>query len=148
MWNISKTIESGKYVFAVVKEHPNCLKHGRVLFHRVVMENFLGRLLTKDEVVHHIDGDTHNNALNNLQLMDRIEHIELHVRSRGKTKVEFCCPICRKTFYRYKRSSLDQNPKGHVFFCSKSCGSKFQFSKDKDSIDTSRNIIRIYKDKI
>ena len=45
--------------------------------HRVV-EKMLGRSLTKDEVVHHIDGNRHNNSPENLKVMSRIEHIKLH----------------------------------------------------------------------
>ena len=36
--------------------------------HRFVMEQHLGRKLTADETVHHVDGDRANNALDNLEL--------------------------------------------------------------------------------
>jgi len=36
--------------------------------HRLVMEKHLGRILTKKEVVHHIDGNKSNNELDNLML--------------------------------------------------------------------------------
>ena len=39
-----------------------------VFEHRFVMEQHLGRKLTSDETVHHIDGDRGNNALSNLEL--------------------------------------------------------------------------------
>lgn len=41
-------------------------KDGRRHEHRVVAERVLGRPLMVDEVVHHIDGDKHNNAPENL----------------------------------------------------------------------------------
>ena len=31
-------------------------KYGYVLYHRILMENHLGRILNQNEVVHHIDG--------------------------------------------------------------------------------------------
>ena len=37
--------------------------------HRLVMEEHIGRELTKEEVVHHIDGDKSNNKLDNLMLL-------------------------------------------------------------------------------
>lgn len=46
--------------------------------HRVVMEKHLGRALIKGEIVHHLDGDKHNNSIENLQLMTQSEHIALH----------------------------------------------------------------------
>lgn len=45
--------------------------------HRLVMEKFLGRKLTFDEVVHHKDGNGLNNDLSNLELMSRKEHSRL-----------------------------------------------------------------------
>ena len=46
--------------------------------HRYLMEQHLGRKLTADEVVHHIDGDRTNNNLSNLVVMQRGEHSALH----------------------------------------------------------------------
>lgn len=46
--------------------------------HRRVMEKHIGRLLEKNEVVHHIDGDRLNNDVDNLCLMTMSEHTALH----------------------------------------------------------------------
>lgn len=48
--------------------------------HRVVAEQKVGRPLRSDEIVHHIDGDIHNNHPDNLQIVTRSEHIEIHRR--------------------------------------------------------------------
>lgn len=50
--------------------------------HRYVMENIIGRKLTKKEVVHHIDGNGFNNNKENLILMTKIEHHKLHYKTR------------------------------------------------------------------
>ncbi len=42
--------------------------------HRVVVEEFLGRKLTKEETVHHIDGDKLNNKIENLHILNNAEH--------------------------------------------------------------------------
>lgn len=44
----------------------------------IVMEQHIGRKLLKNEVVHHINGDKLDNRLENLQLLTRCEHINLH----------------------------------------------------------------------
>ena len=51
---------------------------GYIYEHRYVMELHIGRVLRKDEVVHHIDFNRSNNDLPNLRLMSRVEHSKLH----------------------------------------------------------------------
>jgi len=63
MWDIEKTIKKGDYNYALVKDHPNATKNGYVLEHRIVMENHIGRLLTKDEIVHHINENKKDNRI-------------------------------------------------------------------------------------
>lgn len=50
--------------------------------HRDIVEQALGRLLSKDEVVHHIDGNKLNNDLSNLQVLSPSEHARLHALQR------------------------------------------------------------------
>ena len=49
--------------------------------HRHIMEEHLGRELSRNEVVHHIDGNAFNNDLSNLMLLTRAEHAELHEKA-------------------------------------------------------------------
>jgi hypothetical protein len=47
--------------------------------HRIVAEQHLGRPLTEDEVVHHIDGDKHNNDPSNLAVLpNQSYHNQVH----------------------------------------------------------------------
>lgn len=72
MFTILKEIKKGDYIYALVPDHPNATKNGYVLMHRVIMENHLGRLLGKDEVVHHKDHNKFNNSVDNLEVMDKM----------------------------------------------------------------------------
>jgi hypothetical protein len=44
----------------------------------LIAETFLGRLLYKDECVHHVDGDSLNNSLCNLCVVTKVEHGQCH----------------------------------------------------------------------
>ena len=60
--------------------HPAATQHGYVMEHRLVMEEVLGRILTKDEVVHHKNENKLDNRPDNLAIMTRSEHMKLHRR--------------------------------------------------------------------
>ena len=48
------------------------------LLHRKIMEDYLGRKLNSNEIVHHIDGNKLNNDISNLQVVTRSEHLKIH----------------------------------------------------------------------
>ena len=56
----------------------------RVLEHRQVMEQHLGRRLNRHEVVHHINGNNADNRLKNLELTTFSEDIRQHNLARRK----------------------------------------------------------------
>ena len=102
MWNIKKIVKKGDYLYAVVPEHPRATKNGYVLEHRIVIENKLGRILESSEIVHHIDGNKHNNNVDNLEVMTASEHAYHHVKKGRKMKT-VCCGYCGKEFTRESR---------------------------------------------
>ena len=58
----------------------------KIKFHRYMMEQYLGRKLNIFEAVHHIDGDIHNNNIENLELMSVEEHSSNHRNARKNKK--------------------------------------------------------------
>ncbi len=83
MWKGGRTKSRG-YVYIFSPNHPNKNNRDYVFEHRLVMEKYLGRYLTKEEVVHHINGIRDDNKIKNLQLMTNSEHIKLHQKDKNK----------------------------------------------------------------
>jgi hypothetical protein len=78
---------SDGYKCFYLPEHPNSNIKGLYAEHRLVMEKHIGRLLTKKEVVHHIDGDVSNNSIDNLMLFTTSsEHLSYHKEQRQLAK--------------------------------------------------------------
>jgi hypothetical protein len=93
---------------------------GRKIFsYRYDLEVALGRILSPDEKVHHIDGDPTNNELDNLQVVSQSAHIGLHQPHTGVWK---SCPNCGKNFYA-------KPCKSHVKTCSTWCGAQVRWGR-------------------
>ena len=152
-WNIRKVISKGDYVYALVPEHPNATKSGYVLMHRIIMENHLGRLLNANEVVHHKDHNKKNNSIENLEVLNSLEHVKLHASEKRKSYVTLICPECGKTFVRAKNQTHLVKTKCtfNCTFCSRGCMGKFSrkvqlsglTSAMEDAI--SRNVVEVFQ---
>jgi hypothetical protein len=108
-----KVFYVGNYACIYLPEHPRAtMGNGTVVYlHRIIMEQHLGRYLTKDENIHHIDEDPHNNNIDNLCIVSNSEHAKIHYSSSGinnsnthSIRQEIECPTCHKMFTpRHKR---------------------------------------------
>jgi len=96
-----------------------------ISFPKAIMEVRLKRVLNSDETVDHIDKNTSNNSVENLQILSRKEHSALDAK-RVKD-IEVKCFMCGKVFIATK-NQLRKRASG--FFCSKQCsglyGAKMQ----------------------
>lgn len=79
----------GKYVYILQPEHPFADKHGYVAEHRLVAERYLRRYLTKQERIHHINQNRHDNRPSNLYLFQSTgEHLRYHFSKNSKPITE------------------------------------------------------------
>lgn len=61
-------------------------KQKNIKQHRWVMEQHLGRKLSKDEDVHHINGVKTDNRIENLQILSHSDHSKLHTKTQIRRK--------------------------------------------------------------
>lgn len=101
---------SGVIVRTVHTAYRRMMVNGRRIFeHRIVMETALGRRLTRDELVHHKNGNGLDNRLENLELMTKRGH-GLHHGGPGhqplNTLSHKFCPSCKTLF---KKAAFARN---------------------------------------
>lgn len=85
-WNPGKVTDAG-YIPVHLPRHPYATKKGRILEHRLIMENHLGRFLEKWEKIHHRNGIKTDNRIENLEIVT-------HARPNGWV----ICPNCNCKF--------------------------------------------------
>lgn len=71
---ISSSGRVEKFLFVEKDDPLHCMTDGEGRYareHRIVMARHLGRPLTREETIHHINGDTLDNRLENLQLRSK-----------------------------------------------------------------------------
>ena len=146
-WKGGQRIDRNGYISLKNPEHPNATKDGYVREHTLIMSNFIGRPIKPDETVHHINGITNDNRLENLIIMKRKSHTSLHHKGlikpnsinnlkpmtkdiakkwkgvrRSQPKI---CECCNKQFYRRGK------PKSKHTYCSYKCSNKINNNINK-----------------
>lgn len=95
-----------------------------ISYPKYIMQQYLGRSLTDDETVDHIDGNVLNNDISNFQILSRAENA---LKSAKWAKyLKLTCKYCGKQFERreviHKRNLSVRKIDGP--FCSKQCVGK------------------------
>jgi hypothetical protein len=96
----------------------NIMINGRVMHRsRWVMEQALGRRLRSDEHVHHKNHNTHDDRLENLEVLQASKHMSLHKRVQKGPKI---CPVCKAEFEPNIHHRIRQKT------CSENCANKLK----------------------
>ena len=81
-WRGGRYIDLDGYVLIFKPDHPNARKTGYVLEHRLVMEQQLGRLLERQEVVHHKRGRADNDPEDLELFSSNGEHLKVELAEK------------------------------------------------------------------
>lgn len=108
---------SGDRKRVAVFGHPLIRDGTKIYYYRYLMTNKLGRLLSRQEVVHHKNENHHDNSIGNLELKSNSAHARMHSRRFWKNcppekRAEFGkkisaakkgkpCPWARETIRKY-----------------------------------------------
>ena len=74
------------YIAIYYPSYPRSNNDGYIMEHVYLMEQYIGRGLKDDEVVHHKNRIKSDNRIENLQLMTFKEHARLHMKMRWEEK--------------------------------------------------------------
>jgi len=96
--------------------------------HRYLIEQKIGRPLRNDEIIHHINGDSRDNRLENLEITNYKKHSNHHNRLKRET---FKCDWCKKDFLMRKKEYLWKKKRQKNVFCSRRCNGLYSSSNNK-----------------
>lgn len=77
-YKTGKKVNEFGYVMLLNPDHPRKVGGSYVYEHILVVEKHLGRYLTKNEHIHHINGVKDDNRIENLQVVTPSEHRKIH----------------------------------------------------------------------
>jgi hypothetical protein len=134
----------GGYRFVVQKHDDGHFTS--IYLHRRIMEEHLGRKLTDDEVVHHVNETPGDDRIENLEVKPWAKHTSDH--HSPPEMVVIVCPECHKEVVI--RASVLRHNQGQLGkagpFCGRSCAGKYgqRFTPQREPVDFEHGTANAY----
>ena len=110
-WKGGKILDVNGYILIKTRDHPFANVNGYIFEHRFIMEKHIGRYLSPEEVVHHINGIVTDNRIENLRLFKNdSEHMSFH-----KTNTKFTYAQVLKIKNLYQQGEINQRELAKMF---------------------------------
>lgn len=137
------------YANLVPKDKKNGPKRKTISYARYLMATHLGRELTKDEQVDHINDDKTDDRIENLQILTLAENNKKEALRHYKTAIKIKCPWCGKIFYK-KKANFFTSIGGYYTTCSPKCSRAFQtyYDNPKTHKDAIKRVEESYLGKV
>lgn len=132
MYNNGRHV-SKKYIYRNKPDHHFAHKNGMVYEHRLVYEEYYKCCLLPWGDIHHLNENKHDNRIENLQLLSKIDHNKLsqknYFEKRRKEILKRICCICnnKTLFCKIKQSYLwFRNPKNTNEWLCNACYKRYR----------------------
>lgn len=112
---------------------------------RFLVQCDIGRFLSEDEEVDHINDDKTDDRLENLQILTKKQNKNKHISKLSKQMVKLKCPECGTVFMRERRHTF-LTKKGVFTACSRKCCGKLRRKLQLGlEVDFSENILEEFQ---
>jgi len=131
-------MKNGPYELILAPEnYPGMKYRGRYAYeHIIAYWQHTGTIPPEGYEIHHINGNHRDNNISNLKLVTKEEHRKLHGQIlKDLHRITFNCGFCNIEVTRkgnHVREGIKNNKSGKLF-CSRKCGTLYQF-KLKESV--------------
>ena len=122
-WKLGYLVKNGEERRTVILYNSH-KDRSSTAYARYLVSTSLGRYLSKEEQVDHIDNDKTNDQITNLQILLPLANSQKEAKRRGKLVVEMLCHSCGAVFQRRRGNSCRiPSKKGRIFSCTPTCSS-------------------------
>jgi hypothetical protein len=124
-------MKNGEYIFVIAPDdYPGKKYRNRYCYeHTLVVWRKYGRVPAKGEEIHHLNGNKHDNSIQNVQLITSDEHKKLHGVMRAVEPINVKCAFCGQLFKLAPKHYNWRKKNNQAMHCSRSCSVRNQHKR-------------------